>query len=228
MNSKVPSRWQLNSEVKHFSCPIFNIYERKYKHPIDHRCGNFYILKTVDWVQVIALTLSGKLIMVEQFRFGTEMLSLETPGGLMEKGENAVVAGIRELKEETGYAGREGRCIGVMYPNPALQNNRLHIIMVEGCEKIEEQDLDENEEIRCLELNFEECLEKIKKGEIMHGLAIAALFSYQLIRAPRPYDPRQEHCFLDLETALDHVQCTCFQGKHNSWLQIISSQNNIL
>ena len=43
------------------------------------------------------------LFLVRQFRYGTEEFSLEPPGGVVEKEEDPLVAGLRELKEETGY-----------------------------------------------------------------------------------------------------------------------------
>jgi 8-oxo-dGTP pyrophosphatase MutT (NUDIX family) len=174
------SPWTLIAKKSTFNCPIFQVFEKKYTHPLDHRSGDFYVIDLADWVQVIALTPDNKLILVRQFRFGTETFSLETPGGLIDKGEDPLAAGLRELREETGYISPNARLLTTIYPNPAVQNNRLHIIVAENCQKIDRQQLDPNEEITCSTAFFPECLNKMRSGEINHAITIATLLIYQL------------------------------------------------
>jgi 8-oxo-dGTP pyrophosphatase MutT (NUDIX family) len=76
-----------------------------------------------DWVNIVALTPEGEVVLVRQFRFGIETLSLEVPGGVIEAGEDPVAAGLRELREETGYVGERGRLIASIHPNPAIHPN---------------------------------------------------------------------------------------------------------
>ncbi|MDR1591048.1 MAG: NUDIX hydrolase [Puniceicoccales bacterium] len=180
MGTKSPSPWILNGQKIAFTCPFCQIFEKNYTHPIDRRSGNFYVMDMADWVQVVAFTADNKLILVRQFRFGTEMLSLETPGGLIDEGENPVAAGLRELREETGYIAENAHLLTSIYPNPAMQKNRLYIVVAENCQKMVEQRLDPNEEITCYAVPFEECLDKIKSGEIHHAIAIGTLLIYQL------------------------------------------------
>jgi 8-oxo-dGTP pyrophosphatase MutT (NUDIX family) len=174
------SPWTLIANKSAFNCPIFQVFEKKYAHSIDHRSGNFYVMDLTDWVQVIALIPDNKLILVRQFRFGTETFSLETPGGLMDGGEDPLAAGLRELREETGYIPENARLLTSIYPNPAIQTNRLHIIVAENCQGIDGQQLDPNEEITFCMASFPECLSKIRSGEINHAIAIATLLIYQL------------------------------------------------
>ena len=58
------------------------------------------MIETNDWVNVLAMTPKQEIILVRQFRYGTEEYSLEPPGGVIEKGEDPIVAGQRELLEE--------------------------------------------------------------------------------------------------------------------------------
>jgi 8-oxo-dGTP pyrophosphatase MutT (NUDIX family) len=178
----VPNHWTFNGQKTIFSCPFFQLFEKKYTHPIDHRSGNFFTMHMADWVQVIALTEESKLILVQQFRFGSEELSLETPGGFMEKNEDPATAALRELREETGYVPEKAHLLISVYPNPALQDNRLHIIVAENCQKIDRQHLDPNEEITCYAATLSECLAKIKSGEINHAIAVATLLIYKLFQ----------------------------------------------
>src|ERR1700677_1331710 len=73
----------------------------------------FYVFDCVDWVNVIAVTPEKQLVMVEQYRHGSDTVELEIPGGMMDAGEtDPVVTAVRELREETGYAGEHARLLG--------------------------------------------------------------------------------------------------------------------
>ena len=61
--------------------------------------GDFFVLDTNDWVNVLAITPEEQIVRVRQFRYGTQEFP-EPPGGVIEKGEDPIVAGLRELEEE--------------------------------------------------------------------------------------------------------------------------------
>jgi ADP-ribose pyrophosphatase len=101
--------------------------------PRDGTLHDFYVLDMPDWVQVVPITASGRVVLVEQYRPGSGRVTLEFPAGLLEPGEEPVAAAVRELEEETGLRGDAPVLVGEVEPNPALQNNRLSIVLVEGC-----------------------------------------------------------------------------------------------
>jgi len=90
---------------------------------------DFFVLETHPWVNVIALTPSRDLIMVQQFRHGVREITLEIPGGVMDDlDKDPVEAGVRELREETGFEGTNARQIGWIHPNPAIQGNMAYTV----------------------------------------------------------------------------------------------------
>ena len=179
MSHPNPSRWQLQKEKTFADCRIFSVHQETWKHPGDDRQGEFYVMHCPGWVNVLALTADRQLVMVRQFRYGTRDLSLEIPGGLMEEGESPVETGERELREETGYVGASARVLASVHPNPAIQSNRCHLVLVEGVEKKAAIEWDGNEEMEVLTMPVDEVLEKAWNGEITHSLVIDALFYLQ-------------------------------------------------
>ena len=100
MNTRDLSTWARLHDELHADCRIFKVRKSRFHRRSDQKEGDFFVLDTNDWVNVLALTKCQELVMVRQFRFGTEAFSLEPPGGVVEKGESPVLAGERELEEE--------------------------------------------------------------------------------------------------------------------------------
>lgn len=121
--------------------------------------------------------------MVRQWRFGAAALSLEPPGGVAGPGEDPLATAERETREETGYAGGRAVSLGHAAPNPALQDNRCHFVMLEGVADGAPRALDEHEEIEVLPMAPTEALRRVREGETTHALAELALLR---LREARP------------------------------------------
>jgi 8-oxo-dGTP pyrophosphatase MutT (NUDIX family) len=167
------------------NCRVFRVQQRHLRRVSDGQEGNFFVIEAPDWVITLPLTTKDELILVRQWRFGAEKLSWEPPGGVMEAGEDASTAGQRELLEETGYAGPTARVLGQASPNPAIQNNRVHFVLVENCGLKSGLNWDQHEELEMGIFPLAEVEQMIRRGEIFHSLALNALQFLFLDRAAR-------------------------------------------
>lgn len=176
-----PPRWEILEDTLLNDCRVWDLRARRYRHPKTAKEGEFYYIDSRDWVIVVARTIGGELILVRQFRWGSDELSWELPGGIIDEGEDPVEAGLRELQEETGYAAKSGRLIGHCRPNPAILNNFCHVVLAEDVEPHHEgTDWDEHEEIEVRALPEETVMQWAKDCQIGHALALNGLFFYQL------------------------------------------------
>ncbi len=164
---------------------IFTIRSDLCRSPRTGEAHDFYVLECVDWVNVIALTPRDELVMVEQYRHGSETVELEIPGGMMDPGETSPLAtGLRELREETGYEGRGGRIIGDILPNPAIMQNRCHTVLVEQCELKHSTVFDHCEDLVTHLVPVSQIPDLIRSGRVRHSLVVVALYHFDLLRRP--------------------------------------------
>ena len=162
----------------------FRIFKLRSDFCINPRTGkehDFYVLDTVGWVNVIALTPARELVMVRQFRVGSNTVELEIPGGMMDPGESDPVAtAIRELREETGYAGEHARLLGKIWSNPAILNNRTYTVLIENCTLQHGVEFDSGEDLTTLLVPAAEIPQLVADEKIGHSLVVVALYHFEL------------------------------------------------
>jgi ADP-ribose pyrophosphatase len=133
------------------------------------------VLETPDWVNVVAVTKDRRLVCVHQYRFGSGTITLEIPGGMVDRGEAHEQAALRELQEETGYTSSRWRYLGAVEPNPAFHDNLCHHWLAEECELTHAQGLDSGEDIHIEAVPLDDVVKRIQAGEIRHSLVLSAL-----------------------------------------------------
>lgn len=159
---------------------IFTLEEQAWDCPTDTaRSGRFAVIDSPDWVNVFALTPDDQLVLVEQFRFGIGALSIEIPGGIVDHGEDPAATAVRELLEETGFAGSEPVPLGAISANAAILNNRVHTYVVNEARRAAAQSLDDNEQIRVLTVPVQQALDMAADGRIHHSIVVAAFMLFQ-------------------------------------------------
>jgi 8-oxo-dGTP pyrophosphatase MutT (NUDIX family) len=113
-------------------------------------------------------------------------MSLEFPGGVFEKGENAAAAAKRELKEETGYEAKKIVKLGEFNPNPAIMSNHVHFFLALDLTSPVEQKLDADEYIEVEITPWEDVLKGLGKPPYIHALMGTAIALY-LQKGPGAY-----------------------------------------
>ena len=169
--------WSRTDKKIHHSNRIFKVISFNSTSPDKKISGDFYSLETNDWVNIIPITREGKVILVSQYRHGLHTVSLEFPGGIVEKGQHLQTAK-NELMEETGYSSRNWTLLGKMAANPAFLNNWNYSYVAENCEPTGVQNLDPNEQIEIELFPLQQIPQMIQSGKIYHSMmiSIAGLF----------------------------------------------------
>ncbi|MCX7879621.1 MAG: NUDIX hydrolase [Ignavibacteria bacterium] len=174
-------KWKTVSISKEIDLKIFKAQWIKRENPQSLLQSEFIVLNSPNWVNVIPITSDDKVVMIKQYRHGTDEITLEVPGGLVDDGEDPADASVRECVEETGYFSSERPIyLGVNRPNPAFLNNYCFSFLWRDVEKRFNPKFDSNEEIEVVLFDLDEVYNKIERGEINHSMVLNAFFFLKL------------------------------------------------
>lgn len=155
---------------------VFGVRKDRTRSPETGREHDFYVIEADDWVNVIPLTPEGQVVCIRQYRHGTEEVTLEVPGGIVDPGEDPAEAARREMQEETGYDAEAIIPLGAVAPNPAIQDNQCYSFLAQEAYPASEQALDGAEEIEVMLVDLEDIPRLVTDGRITHALVVVAFY----------------------------------------------------
>lgn len=137
----------------------------------------YYVLEFPNWVNAVALTEAGEVLLIRQYRHAIGATILEIPGGCIDPEDTDPEAAMRrELLEETGYAFESIERLGDISPNPSTNDNLTYMFLARGGRKVQEQHLDPNEEIDVLPCKPEAVLKLLNENRIPQALHVTCMF----------------------------------------------------
>lgn len=142
-----------------------------YREIIEHNGG----------VCVLPITDDDEIILVRQYRSPFNTVLTELPAGKLEKGEEPIECGIRELKEEVGATASEIKYLGRLYPTVAYDTEVIYMYMATGL-SFESQHLDEDELVEIIKLPFDEAVEMVLNDELPDSKTQIAILKAAALR----------------------------------------------
>ncbi len=173
-NHMIIKKWQRTKKELVYKAHIMRHCQVHSQSLTTDKRGVFDVIECLDWVNVLPLTHKDEVILVRQYRQGTDAVTLELPGGAVHHGEDPLIGAKRELEEETGGVAQEWTKLGHSDVNPAFMENRCHYYLARGVEFTSSQSLDPQEEIEIITVPLREVSGMFKRGEISHSLTHAA------------------------------------------------------
>ena len=134
---------------------------------------NYYIRESSGFVVVLALTQADEVVLVRQYRYGSDAIHLELPAGMLAEGEDPHACALRELTEETGYAVERCEPVAQFYPEAVRSTARAYVYLARGARKVREPQLDPTEHLQVELASLARFRAMLRDGTIDAGGSIA-------------------------------------------------------
>lgn len=173
-------KWTENSSKYILEDPWFKLRVNSYTTPEGHVIEPYYMIESTDWANCFVIDENLDVVMVNHYRPGADAYLPELVSGGLEAKDGSAEAGMRrELEEEIGYVGGKVVEIGVSYPNPARQDNKVFSFIAFGGSCSQEQKLEKGENLQILKVplkDFMRLLEQRGPGVIYQSMHLATIF----------------------------------------------------
>lgn len=170
--------WETLSSEYIIKRPWLTARRDKLQMPNGHICDEWYVLEYPQWVNVIAITIDGQIIMERQYRHGLKRFAWEIPAGVVEQNETPEQAAKRELLEETGFGGGNWTEIMQLSANPTAMTNINYTFLATNVEQVSKPNQESSEDISVWLMSPNEVIDILKNGDIIQSLMAAPLWKY--------------------------------------------------
>ncbi|HEX8279272.1 MAG TPA: NUDIX hydrolase, partial [Segetibacter sp.] len=170
-------RWKTLSSDYLFNDTWLKARRDKCERPDGKIVYPYYVMEYPEWVAGLAFTEEGNIILVRQYRHGLGEECIELPGGCVDPADKDHEVSVRrEFLEETGYGFQTVEYLGRTSANPSTNSNTLHMFLLSGGKKVQEQQLDANEEIQVLIKTPAEFKQMLLDNRFMQSMHVTTIF----------------------------------------------------
>jgi 8-oxo-dGTP pyrophosphatase MutT (NUDIX family) len=156
--------WRLLSSIYSFSDRWLKLRSDTVRLPGGSTLTPYHVIEAADWVNVVAVSEAGCIILVEQYRHAVTRTMLEIPAGHIDANEKPEAAARRELQEETGYGGGQWHPLGSLHPAASRFNNQVHSFLALGVAKVAAPVQEESESLHLHEIPWTDFVAGLRDG----------------------------------------------------------------
>jgi 8-oxo-dGTP pyrophosphatase MutT (NUDIX family) len=164
--SKPIEPWQLLDSSYSFRDRWLSVRSDTVRLPGGKTMSPYHVVEVADWVNVVAISEAGNVILVEQYRHAVKRTLLEIPAGHVDPEEDREAAARRELLEETGYGDGTWHALGALHPVASRFANQVHSYLALGVRKIGEPQQEESENLHIHEMPWTEFVAGLQSGKL--------------------------------------------------------------
>lgn len=126
-------------------------------------------------VMVVAMLDNEHVVLVEEYCAGTDDYQISLPKGLVEPGEDILLAANRELKEEAGFGAERLELLAELSLSPGYMSQKIQVVLARDLYE-ERLPGDEPEPMRVDKVSLREISALLQHPQFTEGRALAALY----------------------------------------------------
>lgn len=175
----LPNGWSVLSSEYLYKAPWLTVRKDALRLPDGYVIPEYFVLEYPDWVNVIAITKEGEMILIRQYRHGSGTTNFELCAGVCEPSDGSpLVSARRELLEETGYGNGSWVLWTTVSANPATSNNWVHCFLARDVEKVKDPSLDAGEHLETHMFSKQEVKRMMEDGSIVQATHLVPLWKF--------------------------------------------------
>ena len=173
-------RWRtLASKLLLDRSPWLKVYSEDVQLPAGEVVEGYIRLKTPDFVVIVPVSTDGRIAMIRSYKRGPDLIDVQPPAGMIEAGEEPLIAAKRELLEEMGCRASRWHNLGDYVLAGNMRGGLAYLFLAEGCQQRQAPDSGDLEEQELVWLTQTEA-EELWRGGSMAQLGSAAAMGLAL------------------------------------------------
>lgn len=136
--------------------------------------GEYYYGESNGGALTVPILDDGRLVLVSQYRYLHDQISVEFPCGRIDDNESPQAAAAREMLEESGYHSSNFLKIGLFYGSISYVKSALHVFLADELTQVAAPKQTARESTEVIYRRVDEFEEMIKRGEIVDGSTLSA------------------------------------------------------
>ena len=169
-------RWKKISSKKVFEDKWFKAKADACQFPDGRIIDPYYVIELPSWANAVVVTPNNEIVLVKQYRYPVDSVTLELPGGVINNGEDPTSAALRETIEETGYTSDSIKFICKVAPNPAINDNTAYFYLIENAVPSKRINPDLFEDIEVELFNRQDFIELLQQNKLVHGVQLGPIY----------------------------------------------------
>jgi 8-oxo-dGTP pyrophosphatase MutT (NUDIX family) len=169
-------RWNKISSKKVFEDKWFKARADACEFPDGRIIDPYYVVELPNWANAVVVTTNNEIVLVKQYRYPVDAVTLELPGGVINDGEDPMIAALRETQEETGYTSDQVQLICKTAPNPAINDNTAYFYLIENAVPTAHTNPDFYEDIEVVLYSKNDLIQLLQQNKIMHGVQLGPIY----------------------------------------------------
>ncbi len=170
-------QWHVRSRTMVIDSEFLKLRRDEIELPDGKRIPDYFVRESPGFIIVFAITDDDRVVVVYQYRYGIDRVTLELPAGAMEDQEHPLLCAQRELSEETGFEAERWEELLVTPSDPVRSNSIMHAYIAYGATHTHEQHLDEGEEVEWALMPVDEFKQRLYDGEVGAVPSVAVAYA---------------------------------------------------